>query len=247
MGRYFVHSAVLVAAAVLAIFPCSALARVSSGDASATSAYLKADYAFVRAEIKSLPTAIAAVETLATKVQAECPGVLANAPKPAPGTSPSASEASISEEELDAVFAAAVRTEHASRVRLAHELATLRWSSGAFTRLVRAHAIDEVQKTAVAPANLCADMRAWVASSYQTVSAGTERYLQMEATLTAKTERAEDGIKRELRQYESAADKRVARKIDALENAEPPMLKEFLAARGKVGEALVGSAPASGS
>jgi hypothetical protein len=247
MGRSSFHLAVLVAAAVLAIFPCSALARVSAGDASATSAYLKADYASVSVEIKSFPTAIAAVEALATKVRAECPGVLANAPKPAPGTPPSASEAAISEEELDAVFAAAVRTERALRARFAHEVAALHWSSGAFTRLVHSHAIDEVEKAAVAPAELCADMRSWVASGYQSVSAGTERYLHMEAALTAKTERAETDIKRELRPYESPADKRVARKIDTLENAEPPMLKEFLAALGKVGEALVGSAPASGS
>jgi hypothetical protein len=247
MGRFSVHLAVLVAAAVLAIFPCSALAQVGSGDATATRAYLEADYAFVRAEIKNFPTAIAAVEALATKVQAECPGVLANASKPAPGTPPSASEAAISEEELDAVFAAAVRTERARRARFAHEVAALRWSSGVFTRLVHSQAIDEVERAAVAPAALCADMRSWVAGGYQSVSAGTERYLHMEAALTAKAERAETDIKHELRAYESAADKRLARKIDTLEKAEPPMLKEFLAALGQVGEALVGSAPASGS
>ncbi|HTD09425.1 MAG TPA: hypothetical protein VK680_11075 [Solirubrobacteraceae bacterium] len=247
MGRFSVHSAALVAAAVLAILPCSALAQVSAGDVSATSAYLKADYASVRAEIQSFPTAIAAVEALATKVQAECPGVLANAPKPAPGTPPSASEAAISEEELEAVFAAAARTERARRARFAHEVAALHWSSSAFTRLVHSQAIDEVEKAAVAPAELCADMRSWLVSGYQSVSVGTERYLHMEAALTAKTERAETDIKRELRPYESAADKRVARKIDTLESAEPPMVKEFLAALGKVGEVLVGSAPASGS
>jgi hypothetical protein len=245
--RFCVHSAILVAAAVLAIFPCSARAQVGSGDATATNAYLKADYAAVRGEIKSFPTAIAAVEALATKVQAECFGVLADAPKPAPGTPPSASEAAISEEELDAVLAAAARTERARRARFAHEVAALHWGSGAFTRLVHSQAIDEVEEAAVAPAELCADMHSWVTSDYQSVSAGTERYLHMEAALTAKTERAETDIKRELRPYESAADKRVARKIDTLESAEPPMLKEFLAALGKVGEALVGSAPASGS
>jgi hypothetical protein len=247
MGRFSVHLAVLVAAAVLAIFPCSALAQVSAGDARATNAYLKADYAVVRAEIKNFPTAIAAVEALANKLQAECPGVLADAPKPAPGTPPSATEASISEEELDAVFAAALRTEHAVRVRFAHEVAALHWSSGGLTRVVHSHAIDEAEKAAILPVDLCADMRSWVASGYQSISAGTEEYLHTEAALSAKTERAEADIKRKLRPYESPAGKRIAQKIVMFENAEPPMLKKFFAALGKVGEALSAPTPASGS
>jgi hypothetical protein len=247
MGRSSVHLAVLLAAAVLAILPSSALAQVSAGDASATSAYLHADYALARAEMKGLPAGIAAIEALAKKVRTECPGVLASAPKPAPGTLPSGTEAEISEEELEAVFSVAVSTEHAHRERFAHAVASLHWSNGVLTRLVHTYAADEVEKAAIPFPGLCADMRSWVASGYQTVSAGTERYLRTEAALAAKSGRAQATIKRVLRRYESPADERIAHAIISLERAEPPMLKEVLAAISKVGEALTTPAPASGS
>jgi hypothetical protein len=244
MLRSSVHSAALLAAAVLAVLPSSALAAPSSGDAGATSAYLQADYALARAEAKNFPTAIAAVEAFAKRMQAECPGVVANAPKPALGSAPSSSDEEISEEELDAVFDAAASTEHARRERFAREVAALHWSDGALTRFVHAHAADEAAKTATSPPDLCADMRSWVASGYQSVSAATERYLSLESALSKKAERAQAIIKRELPQFESPADKRVAHAIARLESAEPPMLKEFLAALSKVGEALSGPSPA---
>jgi hypothetical protein len=247
MGRFSVHSVVLLTAVLLAIFPCSVLAQVSSGDASATSAYLKDEYALTRAEATSFPAGIAAVEALAGKVRTECPGVLANAPKPAPGTAPSSTEEQISEVELDAVFSAGARTEHARLERFAHEVAQLHWGDGVLTRLVHSHATDEAARAAIPAPDLCADMRSWVASGYETISAATEGYLHVEAALSATIERAKAAIKRKLPQYESRSDTRIAHKIVSLENAEPLMLKEFFAALGKVGEALVTAAPASGN
>ncbi len=244
MGRSSVHLVVLLVAVLLTVSTNSALAAPSSGDAGATGAYLHADYALARAEAKNFPTAIAAVEAFAKRMQVECPGVVANAPKLALGTAPSGSDEEISEEELDAVFDAAASTEHVRRERFAHEVAALHWSDGTLTRFVHAHAVDEAAKTATSPPDLCTDMRSWVASGYQSVSTATERYLRLESALSKKAERAQAAIKRELPQFESPADKRVAHAIASLENAEPPMLKEFLAALGKVSEALSGPSPA---
>jgi hypothetical protein len=248
MGRSGIPLAVLIAAVLLAVSSPAALAQASSSDASVTGAYLQAEYAVIRAEVKSFPVAVAAIEALAKKVQVECPGVLANAPKPASGTPPTGTTAEVSEEELDAVFGVAEATEYARRHRFAGIVARLRWSNRALTRLVHSQAAAETEKAAIPAPSLCADMSSWVASGYQAVSAGTERYLKLESALSAKTEGTSAAIMRKLVPYESPADKRIAKKVAGVENsAGPVLLKEFFVALGKVSEALVTPAPASGS
>jgi hypothetical protein len=248
VGRYSVHSAVLAAAILLTFAPCAAQAQVSSGDASATLAYLRADYAATRAEVHGFSTGIAAVDALAAQVRSECPGVLANVPKPAPGTPPSAAAGAASEEELDAAFGAAASTEYARRRDFARTVSRLRWSSRELTRLVHTQADAEAERAAIPPPSLCADMRSWVASGYQAVSSGTERYVHLEAAISARTDGVEASIKRELVPYESQPDKRIVRRIKSLEkSALTALVKEFSAAVGKVGEALATPAPASGS
>jgi hypothetical protein len=247
MGRSSVHAVAVLTAVLLAFSPCAALARVSSGDASATRAYLQADYAAARAEVKSFPAAIAAVDALGKHVQTGCPGVLANAPKPAPGVAPSSTAADVAEEELDAALGAAASAEQARRRDFARLVARLRWSSLALTRLVHSQAAEEAETAAIPPPSLCADMRSWVSSGYQAVSAGTERYLHLESALSAKIEGAEAAIKRKLASYESPADMRIARKLASLEKSSSrALLTKFFAAVGKLSEALVTPAPASG-
>jgi hypothetical protein len=248
VGRGGKHWAVLITAVLLAAFSPAAPAQASSSDAGVTGAYLQAEYAVARAEVKSFPAALAAIDALAKKVQIECPGVLANAPKPASGTAPSGTTAEVSEEELDAVFGVAEATEYARRRRFAGIVAHLRWSNRTLTRLVHAQAAAEAEKAAIPAPNLCADMSSWVSSGYQAVSAGTEQYLKRESALSTKTEDTQDTITHKLVPYESPADKRIAKQLSGLENsAGPGLLKEFFAALDKVSEALITPVPVSGS
>ncbi len=238
MGRSGLHAATVVATIAIALSPCVALARVSPGDATATRSYLLEDYAAMRAELKDFPAALAAIEALGTRLHAECPGVLANAPKPARGATPNSTEVEIGKEESDAAFGVAEHTEYRRSRGFARAVARLRWSNRALTRLVHLHAAEEVAKAEVPPPELCADMRAWVSSGYQTVSAATESYLRRESALS-KTEGAEEVIMRRLARYENRADRRIARQIAGLEkSALPALLTKVFAALGKVSEAL---------
>jgi hypothetical protein len=243
MGRSSVHAAALLAAlltAALALLPGTAVAQVSPGDASATRAYLQADYTATRVELSDFPTSIAAVETLAVQVRSECPGVLANAPVPAHGAPPSPTAADLGEEQLDAVFGAAANTESARRRGFASLVARLRWSNAVLTRLVHEQADGEAELAATPPPSLCADMRSWVASGYQVVPAATSGYLRRESAISAKTEGKEAAIERKLVAYESPADKLIAHKLASLERSHlPALLKQLLAAAAKVSEALV--------
>jgi hypothetical protein len=239
VGRSIISLVVVTAAVLLAASPCSALAGVSPGDASATRAYLQADYASTRAEVASFPAAIAAVDALAVQLKAECPGALANEPKPAVGEKPSSSELLIAQEEQGSALGAAAATEYARRRTVARTVSRLHWSSRALTRLVHADAEAEVTLAQLPAPKLCADIDTWVGSGYQTVPPATESYVQRESDFSAATEGAGKAIMSELARYEDQSDKRIVSQIVKLEKtALPADVLEFVAAAGKVAEAL---------
>ena len=239
----------MVIAAVLVALPAAtAHAQASSGDASSTRAYLQADLTETRSELKGLPAAFAAIEALRGGLQAECPGVLADEPKPVAGAKPSDSAIEISEELLAAVFGAAERTEYLHRRRFARTVSRLSWGDRALTRRVHSYAAAEVTEAQVPQPDLCADIRVWVSSGYQTVSAATSAYVRRIAKLSAETEGAEEAILHNLTRYESAADKHIARQITKLnQHGLHAVAPEILAALAKVGETLRGAAAAPAS
>jgi hypothetical protein len=248
MRRLCTYAAMATAATAVLSFAPPALAAVSSGDASATRDYLQADLARTRAEVGGLSVAIAAMEALRGRLQLECPGVLAEEPKPAQGEKPSGSAIEIGEEEQGAVFGAAEHTEYELRRGFAHTVAHLSWSDRSLTRLVHADAAEELAQAQTPPPDLCSDMRAWVDTGYQTVSAATEGYVHRESTLSSETGGAQELIMHKLGRYESQADKRIAGRIAAVEKqAVETVLPEVLAALAKITEVLHGAAavPAS--
>ncbi|HSZ05051.1 MAG TPA: hypothetical protein VK778_07610 [Solirubrobacteraceae bacterium] len=194
MGRSAIWGVAATAALLSWLSAPVALAQVSAGDAAATASYLRANYATDRAEVKDFPAAIAAIEALATRLHAECPGVLANMPKPTSGVPPTASEAEIAAEETGAAFGVAEHAEYSRDRAFARAVSPLGWSDLAVTRLVRSAAADEVQKAELPAPDLCADARAWVSSGYQTVSAATTAYVRRYATLSRETEGVEEKL-----------------------------------------------------
>lgn len=220
----------------------AARAQVSSGDATATRDYLQADLAQTRAEVNRLPAAVAAMEALRGRLQVECPGVLAGAPKPAQGAKPSVSAMKIEEEQQAAVFGAAEHTEYLRRRGFAHAVSRLRWSDRALTGLIHASVAEEVAQAEIPPPDLCSDMRAWVSSGYQTVSAATEGYVHRESILSGEISGVEEVIMRKLTRYENQADRRIARRLAEIEkHAVQTILPKVFAALARVTEVLHGS------
>jgi hypothetical protein len=229
-------------------FAPSALANVSAGDASATRDYLLDELAQTRAEVADLPVALTAMEALRGQLQTECPGVLDGAPEPARGEKPSDSAVEIGEEEQATVFGEAERTELQLRRGFVHAIAHLAWRDHGLTRLVRVDAVAEVAQAETAAPELCSDMRAWVSSGYQTVTASTVSYVRRESTLSRETGAAQQLIAHKLERYENHADKRIAGQIAAVEKqAVETVLPKVLAALAQVSEVLRGApaAPAS--
>jgi hypothetical protein len=247
MRRSCTCAAIVIATAVAWLSASAALAQASSADTSATHAYLQADLASSRVQVKAIPTALAAMTALAGRLQQECPGVLAGEPKLARGSSPSASALAIDEEQSAAVLGVAEHTELARLHAFAHAVAGLSWPSRSLTRLVRSSVAAEAAQAAVPPPALCADLRDWVASGYETVSAATTSYVQLESKLAHEDDRSEDILK-ELKPYEDAADKALVRQILAIEkHALQSLIPKVLIALAKITEVLHGPAavPAS--
>ena len=248
MGLSSVRAATAIAAISMALSVSPALAQASSGDASATGAYLQAYLGQVRAEVSGLPAGLAAMEGLRGQLQLECPGVLAQQPTPSRGEKPSESAIEISDEVQEALFGVAERTESSVHRRFAHSVARLRWSDHGLMRLVHTYTTGEVEQAETPTPDLCSDMRTWAASGFQTVSVATAAYLSRESTLSSRTAAAQEAIMRKLERYESPADKRIARKIAKAENqALATVLPKVSAVLAKVGEVLRGAAAAPAS
>jgi hypothetical protein len=236
-----------------------ATASAAASEEAATHGYLEARIALQRTWDRTVPAGLRAIGAVATHVRAECPGVLANAPTPVKGQRPSEPEAEVSQELVLAAFNAFERVERPADIRFATAVRRLHWSNSRLTRMLHSLAIEQAEQSAIAPPDLCSDMKFWVASDYTAVSAGTKRYLhRLEVVSSIGVIESEPGepaseflhlnalIAHQLKPYEDRADRLLARK------ALPPepeltsqALRPVLEAVGSVEAALGRSSAAA--
>jgi len=153
----------VVALVLLAAAPA---ALGASGDASASQAYVRANYALVAVGHARLASAEDTLQGLLKRMRSECPMVVAGSPQ---------DEAS---EKLTWEIAATMRLVVFRRIAgpigaFARTVGRLHWSDGALTRGVHDYA-RRLNAEATAPApDLCADLRAWKASGYTKLPSDT--------------------------------------------------------------------------
>lgn len=207
---------------------------VSPADLAATHAYLQATLTYEQAVAADASASKAAFASAASAIGAECPGVLANMPAQRrglfpevaspPGASPPTArargEANRRErqlEELEFELGQALRlaSEQASRQATATfvgAVASLSWSNPRITAFVRKTAAELTQRIGLAPPPVCADMHAWVASGYRTLSAGTKQSLGSRGELAGGVLALVE-LKRSLSAHEGPAEKDLVREI----------------------------------
>jgi hypothetical protein len=207
------------------------------------------------------PAVLKAIDALAARVQAECPGVLVGAPPHVKGETTNQSELEISEELLTATLGGGEQIEHPADVRFAKTVRRLRWSSRKLTRLLRSLALEQAEQSAIPRPNLCSDMKSWVASGYTTVSPGTKKLLHREEVVSSITLIEDEPheptlnflnlnalVAYRLKPYENRADQSLAGRAlpPEVKLTNPAVLKAarpFLEAVGAVYAALGRSAP----
>lgn len=223
-----------------------ASARTSPENAASTHAYLLATNTLDEAELRGLPQEAAARESLATRISGECPGIVAGAPpheevfgfgltspiQGAPANPRAEGERrrqsrQLGDLKLELLFALAGSRTQANReatLALIDALTPLRWSDSEITLLLHLTVEDLQEELTIAAPPVCADMRAWVASGYKTLSpVSKERASRSEALLRRTlelvglaTQTQIEPLPKMLAPYEDAADRALARHTEAL-------------------------------
>jgi hypothetical protein len=224
-----------------------ASARVTSQDRAATRALLEAKYTYEQSLLATAPASKAAAEGLASSLGGECPGVLAGAPDETLGTllespshsaSPPKSPRQMGESNRErrqlsdlqselglALEQAPIEADRQATLAYARAVGPLRWSNSYLTELARIGAAMLERQLQSAPPDVCADMKAWVASGYQTLSTVTKALIREQETvdrplLRVLRERIAGpaGLADPLLPYEGSREKALAREIDVREN-----------------------------
>jgi hypothetical protein len=215
--------------------------RIAPQDRAATRALLEARYVYEQALLAGAPASRAAEERFARTLSGECPGVLADAPNGAPRAlleslqrprSPrqvgEANRENVQLSDLQGELSLGldlplIETDRQAAATYARIVRSLRWSNTAVTVLERANAAELEWESQRAPPNVCADMRAWVASGYKTLSPATKTLIrEREAVIISALHVLSKPISSfessdPLLAYEGPREKALARKVDVLE------------------------------
>jgi hypothetical protein len=158
--------ALLAASLVVGLAAGPAATTAAASNASATSAYVAANYSLVRTARSYLRRAEAAPLAVLAKVTRECPLVGEASPQ-----DPQSTE--LSNEVIGAMVVAAYHLNVPGLRSFIGRVKGLRWSNSHLTRAVRAYAAQVQVLANLSPPDLCGDIRAWKLSGFQTLPATT--------------------------------------------------------------------------
>lgn len=192
--------------------PASAAAEPNN--AGATWTYLRAGYSFTRTLYANVSLSGKAVGGRLSHIDRECPSVLAGAPDDQDLNR-------LREEVALSVLYTALAPDSRPALDVARTISRLRPTDRRLTRIVRDEAINDRRQAhfLMAIPNVCTDARAWVAGGYQTLPAGTARFLK-----TAEALSTGPGVQPLplLARYEGPRARLLVRRIRRLRAAFPP-------------------------
>jgi hypothetical protein len=157
--------------AVLATIVACMLAPAAPGqargsDASATAAYLRANYALVAAGHAHLSASIADYKGVLAKVRSECPRAAQGSPQ-----NPMSTE--LSNEVIGAMVLSAGKPDRPAIATYLRAVKGLHWSSGTVTHAVARYAAMLGKLYPLQVPDLCGDVKAWAATGYKALPAST--------------------------------------------------------------------------
>jgi hypothetical protein len=155
--------------ALLSLAPASALA--SSRDVATTRVLARATDALVRAATPEVSHGLAAAQHYAGQVASQCPGAATGSPQ-------NHEAEQLDDEVIGAMTTVGYRVAAGPVATFARKVRGLHWSNRRLTRAVKTLATKLVGLTHLATPDVCADVRAWAASGYQTVPASTVSFDQ---------------------------------------------------------------------
>lgn len=216
---------ILVMTIAIVIAPSAALA--SANDAAATRAYIQADYRLVQTAVGHAREIEAVLHGVLARVRSECPMAAASSPQDPESTQ-------LSNEVIGAMVTAAVRLDVAAGRRFVREAGRLSWSDRALTRSVRLYAGKVATLDALAPPNLCGDVRSWATGGFKALPASTVAFAPrfMEAWV------APGELPPAVARYEGAEDRQLANRTKRLEERFSELEAKEVETWGSIMDAL---------
>ena len=154
-----------VVAFAIALVPAQT-AVGASGDASATQAYLSANYALLRVGQRNLKASEAAYKSIRTQVTRECPAAASNSPQDSQSTQ-------LSNEVIGAMVVAAAKPDLPAIKAYLRTVSVLHWGNASVEHAVSGYTRMLRTLSKLAAPHLCADVRSWVSSGFTKVPAVT--------------------------------------------------------------------------
>jgi hypothetical protein len=158
----------LVVVLVVGLAPGGASAA-SQRDVSSTHAVLVAANSTLQSVVRTWPAMEASLHRLDRKFAAECPDVAAGSPQ-------SEAEQHLAYEVAGALWATAYHADSKFAQKFIKAVSPLRWSNPAIGRTAQKFIKGLREMTSLPVPNLCADVRSWMATGYQTIPASTLRF-----------------------------------------------------------------------
>jgi hypothetical protein len=141
----------------------------SQSDVSSTHTTLVAANSTLQSIIRTWPAMEASLHRLDRKFAAECPDVGAGSPQ-------SEAEQNLSYEVAGALWATGYHTDSRFAQEFIKAVSPLRWSDPAIGRVAHKFIKGLREMTSLQVPNLCADVRSWTASGYQTIPTSTLKF-----------------------------------------------------------------------
>lgn len=220
----------LVLACIVSCGSAPAVAA-SSSDVHATHAYLVAQHRLFRALLHEAPAARAAESGAEGQIARECPGVVSGMPQEAssqrlstPSPRVRGEDARLTQQKktIEDEFDAAViwpsdSLDRSAEEAYAAEVRPLSWSNPTIASTFQAAITAKLEAISAPVPPFCADARAWAQSGYRALSAPSREF---EASQTARKSArdAEPSVEALLKPYETASDRALIRKTNALAN-----------------------------
>jgi hypothetical protein len=164
MTRRAIAKALAAALLAAALAPAHTLA--SGSDQAATSAYLKANYLLVWTVASRTRRIEATLRGVLKGVRSECPNAAAGSPQDPQSTQ-------LSNEVIGAMVTAVVALDRPAGRAFVAATAHLHWSNRTLTRAIQSYVGKVGTLSALAQPHLCADVRGWAATGFQTLPAAT--------------------------------------------------------------------------
>ena len=160
---------VLLVTAVLALALAPASALAGSGNAAATQTYVQANLKLVQSGVSKLGQGRVALKSAGRRIEGGCRNAALNSPQNPESTA-------LSNEIIGAIVLPTLQTGKPDLLKFISAAGGLRWSNAKLTSAIRTYVGKLRVMATLAPPNVCADVTAWVASGYTTLTASTIQF-----------------------------------------------------------------------